>query len=85
MKRLLILAAILASYANAGVYLTPRAKTYHAFRDCIALARSQHVLEADEHAAQEHGLTLCGICAHRHRGKVDGANTTWAAPEKEMK
>ena len=61
------------------VWLTPKGKTYHTWRDCIGLERSKQVLISDEATAEQHGLTLCGICAHRHH--VQSKTLDWAKPE----
>ncbi len=93
MKRLLVLVLLAASLLSAEtVFVTAHSKkTYHTHRDCIALTRSKQVYQADEKTAQSHGLTLCGICAHRHHSEtVGGNNSAWAtpapaAPAKEAK
>lgn len=68
-----------AGSAHVQVFVTPKGKTYHTYRDCIGVSRSHSVLTATEADAQQHGLVLCGICAHRHH--VQATNETWATPE----
>ena len=67
-----------AGSSQVQVFVTVKGKTYHAYRDCIGLQRSKTVLTSDEAAAQQHGLTLCGICAHRHHAGVVKDNRSWA-------
>lgn len=72
-----------AGSARITVYVTQHGKkTYHTYRDCASLGRSKTVLTASEADAQQHGLVLCGICAHRHHaGVVAGDNSNWAKAE----
>lgn len=70
-----------AGSAHVEVYVTPKGKTYHTYRDCIGVSRSHSVLTASEADAQQHGLTLCGICAHRHHAGAGATNESWAKPE----
>ena len=74
-----------AGDAHVQVFVTARGKTYHTYRDCIGLQRSKSVLEANEAQAQQHGLTLCGICAHRHHAVVGKSNAAWAKAEGDGK
>lgn len=69
-----------AGNAHVTIYVTAKGKTYHTYRDCIGLSRSKTVLTSDERSAQQHGLTLCGICAHRHHAQAP-TNSLWATPE----
>lgn len=80
MKRLAVLALLFASYVfGADVFITAHGKkSYHTHRDCMSLKRAKTVLTADETTAQAHGLTICGICAHRHAKTAGGNNTAWA-------
>lgn len=80
----LILTALLAVSLHAGtVYVTPHGKTYHTSRQCMALAKSGHVLTTDDKTAAAHGLHECGICAHRHSAKPHpGGADSWATPVK---
>lgn len=83
-RRWLITLALMATTTlQAGtVYMSQRGKTYHTDRHCMSLKRAQVVLTADEKEAQAHGLTLCGICKHRHAGKAPAKGAAaWATPE----
>lgn len=61
--RLILTAALIAGLA-AGEFRTPKGKTYHTHRDCIAL-RAGKALEISADKARAAGLKLCGICARR--------------------
>ncbi len=50
---------------SSMVYVTAHGKTYHTSRQCMALAKSDKVLQTTAAIAEAHGLKLCGICAHR--------------------
>jgi hypothetical protein len=86
-RRLLLLLALGASSLlpaapTAGettVFLSAHGKTYHSHRDCMSLSRAKTVYTATETAARAHGLTLCGICAHRKGPNAQkGSNGAWA-------
>lgn len=77
-------APVAAGDSQITVYLSAHGKTYHTHRDCGSLGRSKTVLTASEHDAQVHGLTLCGICAHRHHTAAGSTNGNWAKPEAKQ-
>ena len=68
-----------AGNPKVAVFVTAKGKTYHTYRDCMSLSRAKTVLSASEADAEQHGLTLCGICAHRHHSATN--NSAWAKQE----
>lgn len=60
----LILTLALATSLNAS-WITPKGKTYHTHRDCIALRSTAKPVELSDKQAVAKGLTLCGICNRR--------------------
>ncbi len=66
---------------SSMVYVTAHGKTYHMARNCMALAKSSGVLQTTAKLAEEHGLKLCAICAHRGAVASSGRKTfdnSWA-------
>jgi hypothetical protein len=70
-----------AGSSAVKVYVTSHGKVYHTWRDCSRLDHAV-VLTATEADAEQHGLTQCKVCAHRHHaGVVPSGNSAWAQPE----
>ncbi len=65
---------------SSFVYVTAHGKTYHTAKTCMALAKSGAVLQTTAKIAEEHGLKLCGICAHRgvHAASGRTFDNSWA-------
>ncbi len=84
MKLLLPLFLLASSLVAQPAFFTAHGKTWHSSRDCMALARSKNVLQADSSDAERHGLVECSICAHRHAGshaKAKNDNSAWGKAE----
>ncbi len=82
--KLLSLFLLASSIFAQPAYFTAKGKTWHSSRNCMALARSKNVLQADSSDAERHGLVECSICAHRHAGahaKAKQANSSWGKAE----
>jgi hypothetical protein len=77
LRTILVLAAATALSAQT-VYLTPKGKTYHEVKTCMALSHSDKILTATKQEAEKHGLKACAIEARRSRTKKAGNNESWA-------
>jgi hypothetical protein len=67
-RRAMTIGVILASIASAE-WVTPRGKTYHTRRACIALRTTEHPEEISVKEALARGLKLCAICNHNRNSK----------------
>jgi hypothetical protein len=77
-----ILALSMTALGAETVYLTPKGKTFHQTKTCMALSRATTVYTADRKEAEKHDLKPCGICYRKPAAAKATAND-WAKPEEK--